>query len=418
MKQFKLTFIIALFCTGLLKAQTIIDCNSLRYDREVFTSVDILSNVVYGANINSGNANEILIMDIYLPAGDTASVRPLIVWAHGGSFIGGTKNDPDISQLATAFAKRGYVCASISYRLGIPVPIGEANATKAVYRAVQDMKAAVRFFRKDAATTNQYKIDPNMIFAGGSSAGAFTALHLAYLNEVSELPSVIDTTLLGNIEGESGNPGYSSEVNAVVNLCGALGSKEYIVPGDIPFVSLHGTMDQTVPYSSDTIYLLGIFPILEVDGSFAANQYANTISVDNEMYTYFGAGHVPYLSNSSYMDTTVRFVSNFLYSLLSCTPRNPDPLPNTFGTTFVSDFDHLNEHVKVYPNPAGESVIVRSEFEIESLELYDISGRLIRIESEINKMIVKVDRKSLKPGFYLLNVQVQKGKILAKIYFE
>jgi len=418
MKQFKLTFIIALFCTGLLKAQTIIDCNSLRYDREVFTSVDILSNVVYGANINSGNANEILIMDIYLPAGDTASVRPLIVWAHGGSFIGGTKNDPDISQLATAFAKRGYVCASISYRLGIPVPIGEANATKAVYRAVQDMKAAVRFFRKDAATTNQYKIDPNMIFAGGSSAGAFTALHLAYLNEVSELPSVIDTTLLGNIEGESGNPGYSSEVNAVVNLCGALGSKEYIVPGDIPFVSLHGTMDQTVPYSSDTIYLLGIFPILEVDGSFAANQYANTISVDNEMYTYFGAGHVPYLSNSSYMDTTVRFVSNFLYSHLSCTPRNPDPLPNTFGTTFVSDFDHLNEHVKVYPNPAGESVIVRSEFEIESLELYDISGRLIRIESEINKMIVKVDRKSLKPGFYLLNVQVQKGKILAKIYFE
>ena len=321
--------LVFLFCSTATNAQTSIDCNSTRYDQEVFTSVDISSNVLYGANINANNANENLILDIYQPAGDTALFRPLIVWVHGGSFIGGTKNDPDITALATTFAKRGYVCASISYRLGIPVPIGEANATKAVYRAVQDMKAAIRFFRKDAATSNAYKIDPELIFGGGSSAGAFTALHLAYLNEVSEIPALIDTVQMGGIEGESGNPGYRSTINAVINLCGALGFKEYIVPGDIPFVSMHGTNDQTVPYSSDTIYLLGIFPIMEVDGSFAANEYANTVGVQNEMYTYYGSGHVPYLNNTAYMDTTVRFVSNFLYDYLACTPRNPNPLPNT-----------------------------------------------------------------------------------------
>lgn len=418
MKYFKVLFAFLFLFSLASSAQTFIDCGSTRYDEEVFTSVDISSNVTYGSNINSSNANEILIMDIYQPTGDTVTMRPLIVWVHGGSFIGGTKNDADITQLATAFAKRGYVCASISYRLGIPAPFGEANATKAVYRAVQDMKAAVRFFRQDAATTNQYKIDPEIIFGGGSSAGAFTALHLAYLNEVSELPALIDTTVMGNIEGVSGNQGYSSEINAVINLCGALGDKHYIVPGDIPFVSMHGTADQTVPYSSDTIYLLGIFPIMEVDGSFAANEYANTISVYNEMYTYYGAGHVPYLSNSAYMDTTVRFVSNFLYDYLSCTPRDPNPLPNTFGTTSISSFYGADRSVKAYPNPASDFIIVQSEFEIESLQLYDISGRLVRSENGAKKTSIKVDRKSLKSGFYLLNVQTQKGELRTKICFE
>jgi hypothetical protein len=401
-----------------LKAQTIIDCSSPRYDREVFSTIDITTNVIYGSNINSSNATENLIMDIYQPQGDTEQFRPLIVWVHGGSFIGGTKNDQDITQLSIAFAKRGYVCASISYRLGIPVPIGEANATKAVYRAVQDMKAAVRFFRKDAATTNTYKIDPDIIFGGGSSAGAFTALHLAYLNEVSELPAVIDTVLLGNIEGESGNPGYSSEINAVINLCGALGDKTYIVPGDIPFVSMHGTNDQTVPYASDTIYLLGIFPILEVDGSFAANEYANTISVPNEMYTFYGSGHVPYLGSSAYMDTTVRFVSNFLYDYLACTPRDPNPLPNTFGTTDLSLVNSVNIFVQVFPNPAGNFLNVLSSTNISELRLFDISGRECKVDLFVDGSNAVIERGELPSGFYILNVISDKAETNIKICFN
>jgi len=119
-KSYLLFFLLIIFSIDLSSAQTIIDCSSTRYDQEVFTSVDIQSNVVYGSNINANNANEILIMDIYQPAGDTASFRPLILWVHGGSFIGGTKNEQDVTNLSIAFAKRGYVCASISYRLGIP----------------------------------------------------------------------------------------------------------------------------------------------------------------------------------------------------------------------------------------------------------------------------------------------------------
>jgi acetyl esterase/lipase len=106
-------------------------------------------------------------MDIYQPTGDIETNRPLIVWAHGGSFIGGTKTDADMVALSQAFTKKGYVCASINYRLGL-TPFDSVGAVKAVLRAVQDMKASVRFFYKDKLTTNTYKIDTTNIFIGGN----------------------------------------------------------------------------------------------------------------------------------------------------------------------------------------------------------------------------------------------------------
>ncbi len=404
-------------CPEIIFSQTQIDCGALRYDQEIFPAVDATNDVTYGANINSGGTNEVLTMDIYQPVGDTVLFRPLIVWVHGGSFLSGTKNDVDVVALANHFAKRGYVCASINYRLGIPFPMNEESATKAVYRATQDMKAAIRYFRKDATTTNDYKIDPELIFGGGSSAGAFTALHLAYLNEISEIPAVIDTTLMGNIEGESGNPGYSSTVNAVINLCGALGHKTYMVPGDVPLVSMHGTDDQTVPYATDTIVLLGLFPIMEVDGSFSIHQYANTIAVVNEMYTYYGSGHVPFVSSAAYMDTTVRFVSNFLYNYLSCTPRDPNPLPNTFGTTDIAVRGNFNNAIKVYPNPANEFVVVESEFSLVNFQLFDISGRLVRSENGFQDKRIVIRQDGLSAGIYVVALITEQGEVRKRICF-
>ncbi len=106
-------------------------------------------------------------MDFYEPEGDTETERPLLIWVHGGSFIGGDKTDFDMVTFSERFAKKGYACASINYRLGF-FPIDSANAVKAVVRATQDLRAAIRYFYKDKQTTNQYKIDTNNIFIGGS----------------------------------------------------------------------------------------------------------------------------------------------------------------------------------------------------------------------------------------------------------
>lgn len=388
-------------CLCVAKAQLITDCNSGRYDSEIFPNVTVQSDVVYGANIDANGVNLQLKMDIYQPDGDTAALRPVLVMVHGGSFIAGSKVDNDVQEICTRFARRGYVCASIDYRLGIPFPIGEANAVRAVYRAVQDMKAAVRFFRQDAATNNAYRIDPAVIFGGGSSAGAFTAMHLAYLDDLSELPAQIDTTVLGGLEGNSGNPGYSSDIKAVVNLCGAMGDKNWILPGDEPLCSMHGTIDNTVPYATDMIYLAGAFPIMVVDGSYSVADHANQIGLDNTMYTFFGANHVPYALNATYMDTTVRFISNFLYRQLGCTPADPEPLANTFPTTGIRDF--TDGDFRSYPNPVLDHIQLENiPAGTDAARLIDLQGRVVMETgiADVNRITVS----ALNPGCYTLQM--------------
>lgn len=396
-------FALSIFICCNVKAQSTIDCSSHRFDHEVFPTVSLTSNIHYGSNIDVNGAVTDLTLDLYEPAGDTMLHRPVIVWAHGGSFLSGLKNDVDVVSLSQHFAKRGYVCISINYRLGIAFPVNQDNATKAVFRAMQDMKAAIRFLRKDAATGNQYKIDPAIIFAGGTSAGAFTALHLAYLNTYAELPSQIDTAAMGDLEGKSGNPGYSSEVNAVIDLCGALGNKTWMIPDDIPFVAMHGDLDRTVPYATALILLLGTFPVMVVDGSYSISEYANTIGLYNEMYTYYGADHVPFVTSTAYMDTTVRFVSNFLYRYLGCIPADPAPLANTFTTginSSLGDRDFL-----IYPNP-GNGIF---NFNFSSigkevqLSVFDISGRKLReLDYLENSAIVNLTDFSNGIYFYII----------------
>ncbi len=401
-----LVLIFTFFLIQATKAQFNQYCGSLRYDTEVFHSVQKTSDVIYGSNISSSGAITSLTLDVYEPVDDTIPNRPLIIWVHGGSFIGGTKADGDVVSLCEHFAKRGYVCASINYRLGFSIfPPNPVTAAQTVFRAVQDMKAAIRFFRKDAATADSFHINPSLIFGGGSSAGAFTALHLAYLDQPSEIPAGIDTTVLGGIEGNSGNPGYSSTINAVINLCGALGDKTWMHENDIPFAAMHGDRDRTVPYNSDTIFLLGVYPVTVVDGSYSISEYSNSIGLANEMYTYYGADHVPYISSVAYMDTTVRFVSNFLYKYMGCFPLDPSPLANTFLTGINSV---LNENeISIYPNPGnGLYKFNFSIFQIiNQFLLYDVCGKKMK---EFNNLEIStiLDLSDFNHGIYFFRIEI------------
>lgn len=406
-------FLFALLSVQFLSAQVVIDCNSNRYDEEIFSAVDTTNNVVYGSNISYQGVNTQLTMDIYQPSGDTAAFRPLIVWVHGGSFVGGSKNDNDVVGLCQHFAKRGYVCVSINYRLGITFPYNQANATNAVFRGVQDMKAAVRYFRQDAATANTYRIDPDLIFGGGSSAGAFCALHLAYLDQPSELPTTVDTVALGGIEGNSGNPGYPSTIRAVLNLCGAMGDTAWMVPGDVPVCSMHGTQDAVVPYLTQMLYLLQVFPIMVVNGSYSVNEHAMLTGVDQSMYTFYGADHVPYAGNSSYMDTTVRFVSNFLYRFLGCTPNDPNPVANTWNTVSVNEPADSPASLIVFPNPASSELTIRIPENAQGgiLKMYDFAGREIySVTISTSGFRLPVEHLS---GVYLLRI-ISKNEVMTK----
>ena len=295
-------------------------CVGGRYATDTFTAYTTTSGIVYGSNLTAGGTTQTLTLDVYQPAGDVATSRPLIIWAHGGSFIGGTSTDGDVVALSQRFAKKGYVCASINYRLGL-TPFDSVGAVKAVLRAVQDMKASIRFFYKDKKTTDLYKIDTTNIFIGGSSAGAITALHMAYLDKPCEINTYVtpgDLTTLGGLDGNSGNPGHSTKIKGVINLCGALGVYGWLEAGDVPFCSMHGTIDATVKYNRGLVAPLGI-PLMFLDGSRMLKQQANVLGISNPFYTWYGKDHVPYAGSAIYMDTTVNFVRDYLISRMGCT---------------------------------------------------------------------------------------------------
>lgn len=433
------TTVLTLFLsfTALFHAQE--PCSTGRYATDVFTAVSITSNIVYGQNTSFSNQNTPLKLDFYAPTGDTATKRPLIIWTHGGSFLGGSKTDPDMVALSNAFAKKGYVCASIDYRTGF-FPIDSANSVKAVMRAVQDLRASVRFFYKDQAENiNTYKIDTNNIFVGGSSAGAITALHLAYLDRSCEINGYVPQgvlSTLGGLEGNSGNPCYSSKVNGVINLCGALAQYGWLENGDLPLCSLHGTTDGTVKYNRGIVNP-GV-ALMYLDGSRMLHEQAQAVSVPSNFYTFYGAGHVPYLGTGAtqvaYMDTTVNFVRDYLLERLGCSnpilqaANTPAQTANLYAFStctgnipedFCTDAS-VNEMDKelafsMYPNPASSTVTVAFETASEKhIQLVDFSGRIL-VDEWTQEKVFTLEAELFRNGMYLLKVEENTSKLGSRL---
>jgi hypothetical protein len=305
--------VLFIFCSSGINAQ--------RYLNEVFTDAQIeqISNVTYGENysvlgtildaLSGVNPPQLpsainLRMDIYQPivAQDTAVRRPLIVYMPTGNFLPpvvngaptGSRRDSSAVNIARQMAKRGYVCAVIEYRQGwnprSPIQLVRTSTIlNAAYKGQQDSKAAVRFFRADAATTNTYKIDPDRVVLFGEGTGGYVALAHAYVDKpfkISRLPglgdnkflrtenpdsSVVDTSRIGNFDGTNtipfdlsafaqtgdftkvsgniaNNPSYSSAAQFVINMGGALGDPSWLEAGQIPMIGIHAVRDPNAPY--------------------------------------------------------------------------------------------------------------------------------------------------------------------------
>ena len=373
-------------------------CNDGRYHQFIFSNYSLESDIVYGSNVTYNGAAQSLTMDIYQPIGDGTTPRALVVMAHGGSFITGSKTGPDVIGFCQDLAKMGYVVASINYRLGFGIANLQAEATAAVMRGTQDLKAAVRYFRKSVAENgNPYNINPDLIYSAGVSAGGFCALHLAYLDQPEELPSFLDMNATGidnSMEGNSGNAGYSSEVNAIVNICGALGDTARIHPGDEPAMLLHGTNDNTVPYGSATLSLFG-FPVTEVDGSYSINERLNQTGVDHCFEIHEGQDHVPSLSNTAYYDTTLSFMTQFLAEQI-CQYN----FTCQYQTIPASVEDVAKENVHAYPNPAYDRLALTGLTKSEMISVFNVQGKLILTTTA--QPGEYLDVAQLNPGMYFI----------------
>lgn len=240
-KKFCLVFTLFIVLLVNVKAQ------NRRFASEIFSSFDTLGNITYGEAVNVKGQKETLLLDVFMPPkDDTMAKRPLVIFIHGGGFQNGSKTGGFGGRICRGFAKRGYVVATIEYRLGVVKGRKDTAQVEALYRAVQDGKAAVHFLRKNAA---EYGIDTAQIFVMGSSAGSMTAIHMAYWDE-NEVPDYIDKKKMGTLEGDSGNAGFSSKVHGVINCWGATPQYKWLNKGDVPLYNVAGMNDKTVPYDS------------------------------------------------------------------------------------------------------------------------------------------------------------------------
>ena len=369
-------------------------CDGLRYHTEVFTNVNVTEGLQYGTNTTIAGNSKDLFLDIYEPDGDLAASRPTIVLGFGGSFI--TGNRRDISELCENYARRGFVAVSIDYRLYdlplFPLPT-EAEMTDVVIKTVGDMKAAIRFLREDAATTNTYRIDSELIFVGGISAGAIMASHMAILDSLDEMPTSMREVIAenGGFRGNSSdNYQYSDEIAGLINFSGALSDASLIDANDPPFYSVHDEFDPTVPYGKGMANVLG-FDIIYVEGSQAMHEIGDSVGVHNELNTIVGSrDHVGYFTGTDQeAQAVINASSTFLHDLFC------DPISTDVAVLVL-------EGVAVYPNPSDGKLFVSNKGGLNlEMRLFTSVGQQVGHWENVGELDVAV----IGAGAYFLEVR-------------
>lgn len=159
------------------------------------------TDVVYGSGLTNGGSKT-LVMDIYQTGQQCDALRPLVLIIHGGGFRRGSKTSTGWDDRARDAVARGYVAAAINYRLIPDDPVISAefnpvlsdlitanvdqdwdNNSVAVFAggitaAIEDTVTALRYL--DNNSPEDRCIDMSKIALWGGSAGAITAMHVAY----------------------------------------------------------------------------------------------------------------------------------------------------------------------------------------------------------------------------------------------
>jgi hypothetical protein len=370
-----------------------------RYRDVLFGAVDSVT-VTYGQNVDFLGELEHLQMDIFSPHGDTVSKRPAIILVHGGNFTTGDRKEIDINLLCKALARRGYVTASIDYRLGFGVSISPGDSIKRrdsiiqeTLRSMQDTRAAVRYMKANAQI---YNLDSNKVYVGGTSAGAIAALLTAYLHDGNELNEVVPEgakllAAVGGLEGNSGSAVHSSKVAGVINLCGAVGRADWIKAGDPSVISMHGDQDRTIPYKHAEI-VISIDFNFALEGSYLIDSVARSKEIHSVLYTWKNAGHVPFATSRQDMAEVISFVTCNMYKLVNPSGDTTDCNAAQYDTVFTALPLFALGNVKdmeLYPNPSTGYVNVTINGHTGWLgnivEVRNMTGNTVKIFHQINQ---------------------------------
>ena len=297
--------------------------------REPVYRVKETQDVIYGRvvrNLDEEGERQDLTMDLYVPDDGGQVARPLIVTFHGGGFRDGDKRDSSLVEWCNYFASLGYVAASVDYRRGYRR--SQASTDDAMYRALKDANAAVRFLLK----RDSLLVHSERIFAAGADAGGILALDLAYMRE-ENLPEIIreeeDTTIVIHQDLLRG-----FDVRALANLWGAVPDTAILQNAKIPVISFQSREDPVIPFGAGYPFedapedeeiesgwdvlrsifesLVNVFlpkverhPFREVYGAGVIHRVLKSYGVSNELHAFNGARHNLFYGDDGLIDYPV-----------------------------------------------------------------------------------------------------------------
>lgn len=199
-----------------------------------------------------------LAMDISLPSPRPTAPAPAVIYVHGGGWEHGSRAGGGfLEQLRPQLNAKGFVVASIDYRLAPAAPWPAQ---------IVDAKCAVRYLRVHASS---YGIDAQRIGAWGGSAGGHLVSLMGTADasagfdvgewaiESSRLQAIVDLFGPADLTVSAWSSGPTQVITDVFGV--APGSANdtltkaspvtWISRDDPPFLILHGDADQTVPVS-------------------------------------------------------------------------------------------------------------------------------------------------------------------------
>ncbi len=326
-------------------------CQQERYVDRIFTASRTQSNTTYitsptlvaPCTFENLTINLSYNLDVYEPTNDTLNNRPCIVYSHGGAFQIGDKRIVPVSRFCEQLAERGFVVISLDYRKCFNT-VSTPSAERAVYRAVQDYKAALRWTLANALTL---RIDTGLVFGGGNSSGSIMSIFSAYATDAdrTQVPSTFNNPDLGCLNCSGNNHPGDFRPKALINNWGATLYTFIIEAGEAPMISFHGDQDNAVVIDYGQPFSLPTFPALH--GSAPITARLDSVGIVNEFHIFEGFGHEPWLVNTDFVDTIDQRSAEFLFRLF----LKPD-LPMVTGSNEACVGDTLIYSIQGTPEKA------------------------------------------------------------------
>ena len=362
---------------------------------------------VYKDSIILGkSSSQKLLLDLYYPNDGLSEKLPLVVYLHGGAFLFGNKETQLQEILTEELVKKGYILASINYRLGL-VLTGFGSIERAIYRGVQDTRAALRFL---VANNYRLRIDTDQIYLCGSSAGGIIALTTTYMDQESTFRSAgrrLFQSDLGSLDQSGNNIMADFKIAGIIGMWGALVDTDIIGNKGKPTLLFHGTDDDIVPTGSGLPFKKSvgkrIHNILEsawiINGSESIDKYLHKHNVPSEYVSFKGYGHEPHLdpdgSLNANCDTIRNKIRSFLYDRVSeslpfsidgsTTIRANDPIPRY--SVYPGNFKNIRWEVKggtiISPTNNDIEVIWHPSAKSHSIRAYILNSNEIGIKKEL-----------------------------------